>query len=386
MNSICTAGSADAEEPHVAAAARRWASAPRLLAALLAPLAAVSLQGCEAVGHPTSAWEMKPSYVTTFAYLPAQEKLPAGQLSASRFDAVLNSCDLLGQAAKNQCSGHGYCKNWPTFGDEPAALTFCECDRDWADPECRTQRKSQAAAFALSLFAGYAGVDHFYLGEYYSGLIKLGTLGGLGLWWVLDIVRLGSAPVYASSGFRLAADLPHWIYVGSVVFLFALIGYVTFAVVNPSATKQRKLKKAMLQAEEDFFKTRSATAEIRPADTVGKPVRSSYHVPLPTGFSYGTMIPEEVRRASYGNPMASYSVFNDQQARAGGDAAAAGQEISARLRQATPMTNPAEAATAPAGSGATPPPTPPGSDGANTPRGGEARPFQGTVFLGPPVG
>lgn len=380
MNSICTAGSADAEEPHGAGAARRWASAPHLLAALLAPLAAVTLHGCEAVGHPASAWEMKPSYVATYAYLPAQEKLPAGQLTASHFDAILNSCELRGQAEKTQCSGHGYCKNWPAApGNE--ILSFCECDRDWADPECRTQRKSQAYAFTLSLFAGYAGVDHFYLGEYYTGLIKLGTLGGLGLWWVLDIVRLGSAPVYASSGFRLAADLPHWIYVGSVIVLFGLIGYFFFTVLNPSVSKQRKLKKAMLQAEEDFFKTRSATADINANDTVGMPVRSSYHVPLPTGFSYGTMIPEEVRRASFGNPMASYSVFNDQQARAAGDAAAAGQEIDARLQQATPMTNPAEAAAAPAGSGATPPPTPPGSDGALTPRGGA----MGTVFLGPPA-
>merc|ERR1719401_2938264 len=115
----------------------------------------------------------------------------------------------------------------------------------------------------------------------------------------------------------------------------------------------------MLQAEEDFFKTRSATADINANDTVGMPVRSSYHVPLPAGFSYGTMIPEEVRRASYGNPMASHSVFNDAQALAAADAAAAAQQSPA-LAQANPMTNPAEA-----GSGTvTPPPTPPGSTGA----------------------
>ena len=39
-----------------------------------------------------------------------------------------------------------------------------------------------------------------------------GRLGGCGIWWVLDIIRIGSAPVYAHE-YRLAADLPHWAFV-----------------------------------------------------------------------------------------------------------------------------------------------------------------------------
>jgi hypothetical protein len=31
---------------------------------------------------------------------------------------------------------------------------MCECDPDWADPECRTKRKSQAVAYTLALFLG----------------------------------------------------------------------------------------------------------------------------------------------------------------------------------------------------------------------------------------
>merc|ERR1719254_102295 len=31
------------------------------------------------------------------------------------------------------------------------------------------------------------------------------------IWWVVDVIRVGSAPVQ-SKHFRIAADLPHWVY------------------------------------------------------------------------------------------------------------------------------------------------------------------------------
>jgi TM2 domain len=45
-------------------------------------------------------------------------------------------------------------------------------------------------AFWLSVFLGFVGADRFYLGYGVLGLIKLFTFGGLGLWWLLDIVLL----------------------------------------------------------------------------------------------------------------------------------------------------------------------------------------------------
>lgn len=51
-------------------------------------------------------------------------------------------------------------------------------------------QKYQSIAMLFSVFAGFIGMDRFYLGHRVHGLLKLFTLGGLGLWWLLDIVLI----------------------------------------------------------------------------------------------------------------------------------------------------------------------------------------------------
>jgi hypothetical protein len=53
-------------------------------------------------------------------------------------------------------------------------------------------RRSRRAALALAFFGGILGLDRFYLGEIGTGLAKLLTLGGLGIWWLLDLILLCS--------------------------------------------------------------------------------------------------------------------------------------------------------------------------------------------------
>ena len=53
-----------------------------------------------------------------------------------------------------------------------------------------TSDKGKTTAILLCLFLGGIGVHRFYLGYTMYGVIQLLTLGGLGIWALIDLVRL----------------------------------------------------------------------------------------------------------------------------------------------------------------------------------------------------
>ncbi|KAF9167144.1 hypothetical protein DFQ27_000924 [Actinomortierella ambigua] len=54
---------------------------------------------------------------------------------------------------------------------------------------CESDR-SYPVAILLSIFLGYLGVDRFYLGHIITGILKLITAGGFGIWYLIDVVLI----------------------------------------------------------------------------------------------------------------------------------------------------------------------------------------------------
>lgn len=224
----------------------------------------VSLQGCEFAvpKHMIGNWENKTSYLKEFEFLPQ---------SGSTVKGILNSCSGdHGKELAGQCSGHGSCQEWfrsSVDGQPVARLSFCKCDLYWADPECRTQRQSQVVAYLLAIFFGMFGADQFYLGFFILGALKLVVLGTVAIilwvspygtehhigrvvamavavvWYVFDVVKVGSTQLYTSESFRVAGDVSQAGFLLSVLGLAAFWGFAIgiHTIHHQRAYKSREL-------------------------------------------------------------------------------------------------------------------------------------------------
>lgn len=60
--------------------------------------------------------------------------------------------------------------------------------------------KNKLTAILLSVFVGTLGVDRFYLGYTGTGVVKLLTAGGLGIWTLIDLVRICTGSLRPADG------------------------------------------------------------------------------------------------------------------------------------------------------------------------------------------
>ncbi len=86
----------------------------------------------------------------------------------------------------------------PALSDAPANRTPASFG-----PDTKTAaNRSFVITWLLSMLFGILGLDRFYTGRYLTGALKLLSLGGLGIWWIIDLgivlaggLRYGRGPL-----------------------------------------------------------------------------------------------------------------------------------------------------------------------------------------------
>ena len=60
--------------------------------------------------------------------------------------------------------------------------------------------KSQVVALILAIVVGGLGIHRFYLGYIWQGVVQLLTLGGFGIWALIDLIRIITGDLQPKDG------------------------------------------------------------------------------------------------------------------------------------------------------------------------------------------
>lgn len=200
-------------------------------------------------------------------------------------------------------------------------------------PANQPSPKSFTITWILSLLVGYFGVDRFYLGKVGTGLMKLFTAGGVGIWYLIDLIMTLTGNATDKQGHKVVGTgrqpMIAWV-VSAVVIGVSLISSgvstlnsaseIPAAVTSVSTPRSTPTQEATTAPEPEPV---VETEEAKPAETAEAVVEEestgtvSQQQALSTAEDYLAYMPfsrvgliEQLEYEGFSNEDATYAVDN----------------------------------------------------------------------------
>jgi hypothetical protein len=108
-----------------------------------------------------------------------------------------------------------------------------------------TSPRSFIATWLFAWLLGVLGVDRFYLGKVGTGILKLLTIGGFGIWWLVDLVLTLTNAQKDKDGRRVMGTRQEQMIAWIVTAIGVLFGWVMGAVTQGFAILVEQVLPAM---------------------------------------------------------------------------------------------------------------------------------------------